>query len=264
MNRQVAIAGVVAASLLSGAVVAIGEPKFSGPVIPHRLMPPAAREVRRAAAAGNHDVERATARTRSQRAAAAEVTTSTTPPYAKSRTVARKSRRRVPPPVHSNVVSLSGESAAGPMYSVPTGLTIPAIGVSSRVVALGKGADGTAEVPSGYDFAGWYDLGPRPGEIGPAVILGHVDSISGPAVFFRLSTLLPGDLIMVYEAASSVGFTVERVITYAKDAFPTAQVFGPTPDPELRLITCGGPFDYAIGHYEDNVVVYAQLSRSTS
>ena len=145
---------------------------------------------------------------------------------------------------------------------MPTALTIPAIGVQTTVVALGKGADATAQVPSGYNFAGWYDLGPRPGQIGPAVILGHVDSISGPAVFFRLSTLLPGDAITVHEGASAVTFAVERVVTYAKDEFPTEQVFGPTPDPELRLITCGGPFDYAIGHYEDNVVVYAHESPS--
>ena len=249
MNKRVAIIGVVAASLLSGAVVAVGEPKFSGAVIPHRLMAPAAREV--------------------AVSPRLQITTSSTPPHLQITTSSTPPRLQITtsstaPPVHSNVLSLSGESAAGPTYAVPTGLTIPAIGLRSPVVPLGKGADGTAEVPSGYDFAGWYDLGPRPGQIGPAVILGHVDSISGPAVFFRLSTLLPGDLITVYEGASSVRFSVERVITYAKDAFPTAQVFGPTPDPELRLITCGGPFDYAIGHYEDNVVVYAQLSRSTS
>jgi sortase (surface protein transpeptidase) len=153
-------------------------------------------------------------------------------------------------------------SPAGPSAGVPTALTIPAIGLDTSVVPLGRNADGTAQVPDGFNFAGWYDLGPRPGEIGPAIILGHVDSIRGPAVFFNLSTLLPGDAITVHEgAASAVIFTVRRVATYAKGSFPTHQVFGPTPDPELRLITCGGPFDYAIGHYEDNIVVYAQETK---
>ena len=141
MNKQVAIVGVVAASLLSGAVVAVGEPKFSGAVIPHRLMAPAAREVRVPPWI--------------------QITTSSTPPRPQITT------STTAPPVHSNVVSLSGESAAGPTYGVPTGLTIPAIGLRSPVVPLGKRADGTAEVPSGYDFAGWYDLGPRPGQRGP-------------------------------------------------------------------------------------------------
>jgi LPXTG-site transpeptidase (sortase) family protein len=140
---------------------------------------------------------------------------------------------------------------------VPARLVIPAIGVNAGVVALGKNADGTAQVPSGTTFAGWYDLGPRPGDIGPAVILGHVDSYSGPAVFYRLKSLLPGDIVIVESGGQTLKFEVSRLVTYAKDQFPSSAVFGPTPDAELRLITCAGPFDVSSGHYEDNIVVYA-------
>jgi sortase (surface protein transpeptidase) len=148
--------------------------------------------------------------------------------------------------------------------AAPTGLQVPAIGVNTTVVPLGQNADGTAQVPSGFNFTGWYDLGPKPGQVGPAVILGHVDSTSGPAVFYRLGSLLPGDAITVDDGSQAVSFVVSRVVTYAKDQFPTAEVFGPTPDAELRLITCGGPFDYSIGHYEDNIVVYAVATGSLS
>jgi sortase (surface protein transpeptidase) len=122
---------------------------------------------------------------------------------------------------------------------------------------LGRNPDGSAVVPSGTTFTGWYDLGPIPGEMGPAVIIGHVDSYTGPGVFFNLKYLLPGDMVTVDDGSVLVSFRVERVVVYPKDSFPTAAVFGPTPDSELRLITCGGPFDSSIGHYEDNVVVYA-------
>jgi len=137
---------------------------------------------------------------------------------------------------------------------------IPAIGVDTSVVALGRNADGGAQVPSGTSYASWYDLGPRPGQLGPAVILGHVDSYSGPGVFFRLRSLLPGDEIMVQAGQDVIRFEVSKLVTYPKDRFATAAVLGPTPDSELRLITCGGPFDSSIGHYEDNIVVYAILT----
>jgi sortase (surface protein transpeptidase) len=141
----------------------------------------------------------------------------------------------------------------------PTRLLIPAIGVDTRVVALGRNPDGTAKVPSGTNYASWYDDGPIPGQLGPAVILGHVDSYTGPGVFFRLRSLLPGDRILVEAGQKTLDFVVFKLAVYPKDHFPTQSVFGTAPDAELRLITCGGPFDSAIGHYEDNVVVYAVL-----
>jgi sortase (surface protein transpeptidase) len=142
---------------------------------------------------------------------------------------------------------------------VPSRLVIPAIGVNTSVQPLGRNPDGTAQVPTEVSYAGWYDLGPRPGELGPAVILGHVDSVSGPGVFYRLRSLLPGDIVTVVAGEKSMRFEVSRLTSYSKDQFPTAAVFGPTPAPELRLVTCSGPFDHATGHYVDNLVVYAIL-----
>jgi sortase (surface protein transpeptidase) len=156
-------------------------------------------------------------------------------------------------------VNLSTASASSPVPP-PTRLVIPGIGVNTRVVPLGKNSDGSAQVPSGTTYTSWYDLGPRPGQLGPAVILGHVDSYAGPGVFFRLRSLMPGDDILVQAGQSVLRFEVWKVSTYPKDHFATAAVFGPTPDPELRLITCGGPFDTSIGHYEDNIVAYAFLT----
>jgi sortase (surface protein transpeptidase) len=143
----------------------------------------------------------------------------------------------------------------------PAHIRIPAIGVSAAVVRLGLKPDGTLEVPSDYDDTGWYTGGPAPGETGPAVIAGHIDSRSGPAVFYRLRELRPGDEITVERAdGSSVRFTVDGIAQYPKRAFPTEAVFGPSPDPILRLITCGGSFDRSQRSYRDNIVVTARLA----
>jgi Sortase domain len=139
----------------------------------------------------------------------------------------------------------------------PTRLLIPAIGVEAPVLALGRNPDGTAQVPETVSVAGWYDLGPRPGQLGPAVLLGHVDSKTGPGIFYRLRSLLPGDAVTVVSGGQVLHFVVSQLISYSKDAFPTTAVFGPTPDAELRLITCSGPFDTSTGHYVDNLVVFA-------
>jgi sortase (surface protein transpeptidase) len=142
--------------------------------------------------------------------------------------------------------------------AAPVSLTIPQIGVSTKLITLGITSAGTVQVPSTTAVAGWYTHGPRPGATGPAVILGHIDSVQGPGVFFRLDQLRPGDAVEVHRAdGSAVSFTVTAVQTYPKDQFPTQSVYGATPDPELRLITCGGAFDSATGHYLSNVIVYA-------
>lgn len=142
--------------------------------------------------------------------------------------------------------------------AVPLSLTIPLIGVRTRLIRLGLTADGALQVPSSTTVAGWYTGGPRPGDIGSAVIVGHIDSLTGPGVFYRLSELRPGDRVYVLRAdKTTVAFRVTAVRTYPKDQFPTHEVYGPTPDAELRLITCGGDFDPATGHYLSNVVVYA-------
>ena len=109
--------------------------------------------------------------------------------------------------------------------------------------------------------AGWYRLGPAPGARGAAVIAGHVDTTRGPAVFFRLGALRPGDLVRVRrQDETTATFRVDSVETVPKSAFPTAKVYGPVPYAGLRLITCGGPFDRRSGHYDDNFVVYGHLT----
>ncbi|HEX4088303.1 MAG TPA: class F sortase [Trebonia sp.] len=148
--------------------------------------------------------------------------------------------------------------SAAPAVAAPATLTIPEIGVRTRLVTLGLSGRGIVQVPPTASVAGWYTHSPRPGAVGPAVILGHIDSARGPGVFFRLAGLRPGDPIYVRRAdGSTVEFWVTAVQSYRKDRFPTEAVYGPTPDPELRLITCGGTFDWTTGHYLSNTVVYA-------
>jgi sortase (surface protein transpeptidase) len=118
------------------------------------------------------------------------------------------------------------------------------------------------QVPSTVSVAGWYTGSPRPGSIGSSIIVGHVDgkvnATEARGVFYRLNTLKAGDKVFVKRSdGTTVEFRVTRVQQYLKDKFPTADVYGPTPDAELRLITCGGTFDDAIGHYLSNIVVYA-------
>jgi sortase (surface protein transpeptidase) len=145
--------------------------------------------------------------------------------------------------------------------SPPVRVEIPSIGVSSRLVRLGLEADGTMEVPRDYGLAGWFTGGAMPGQDGPAVISGHVDSRSGPAVFYRLRDLRRGDTVRVRRADGAwLAFEVTATASYAKAAFPTDAVFGPVTGPVLRLITCGGAFDRASGHYLDNLVVTARPS----
>ena len=140
----------------------------------------------------------------------------------------------------------------------PRSIRIPAIGVSAPVVPLGLNPDRTLEVPQEWGNTGWYTGGPEPGERGPAVIAGHVDSTSGPAVFYRLGELHRGALIHVRRADGSVvGFRVQGVERWPKDRFPTQRVYHATRASTLRLITCGGSFNSSTGHYLDNTIVYA-------
>ncbi len=151
------------------------------------------------------------------------------------------------------------QSAAAPQpVAAPVSLTIPLIGVQTQLITLGLTSAGALQVPSTTSVAGWYTGSPRPGAIGSAIIVGHIDNTSGPGVFFRLSELTKGDKVYVKRADGTlVEFRVTSVQIYLKDQFPTEDVYGPVPDPELRLITCGGAFDPATGHYLSNIVVYA-------
>ena len=147
----------------------------------------------------------------------------------------------------------------------PTGpmvITIPRIGVKAGIVGTGLQADGSMQVPD-PDKVGWYKRGPRPGAPGPAVLIGHVDDRTGPAVFYRLRELRPGDKILIRQRhGPTMRFTVVRLERVPKTALPTKRIWQTTPKPVLRLITCGGSFDRTTGHYRDNVIVYAARADS--
>jgi hypothetical protein len=190
-----------------------------------------------------------------------------------------------PPPSAASPVSVvpstSGTPSAGPTgagrtsphtrgpilaRSLPVRLAIPAIGVDTTVQQLGLNPDGSVQVPPlGRDSqAGWYKYSPAPGELGPSVILGHIDSAAyGPGVFFRLGDLRQRDRISITLADHTVAvFEVERVVEYRKTQFPTLAVYGNTDHAALRLITCGGTFDPSRHSYESNIVAYAALVSS--
>jgi hypothetical protein len=144
----------------------------------------------------------------------------------------------------------------------PVRLRIPALRIDTSLQGLGRAADRTVEAPADFGVAGWFTGGPRPGQAGPAVILGHVDSRRGPGVFYPLAGIAPGTEVHVDRAdGSTVTFRVTGVQTVAKTGFPTEQVYAPTLQSSLRLVTCGGPFDHAAGSYRDNVIVSADPVR---
>lgn len=150
----------------------------------------------------------------------------------------------------------------------PAEVRIPRIGVNAKIMNIGVDAEGVLEVPPLEEahLAGWYRLGPSPGEVGNAVVVGHVDSYTnGPAVFFELGALLPGDIIEISRKDGSVArFVVDGVTSYPKSAFPSDLVYGPSPQAGLRLVTCGGEFDKKNREYRDNVVVFATLDPESS
>ena len=155
-------------------------------------------------------------------------------------------------------------SVAPAARSVPVALTIPAIGVSVSLSSLGLNPNGTVDVPTDVNQPGWYDLGPTPGQQGSAVVLGHVDSYLGPAVFFLLRNLVPGGMVSVVLADGvTARFAVTSVAEYTKTAFPDQAVYGDHGSSELQLVTCGGTFDSQTGHYLSNVVVYTTLVGSS-
>jgi Sortase domain len=161
----------------------------------------------------------------------------------------------LPAPTGPIVAAPQRQSA---QVSQPVSLTIPAIGVQGNIIHLGLTSSGALQVPSSTAVAGWYTGSPRPGAVGSAVIAGHIDSKTGPGIFFRLSALHPGDQVYVRRADGTLAdFKVTVVREFAKDTFPTAAVYGAVPDSELRLITCGGTFDPQLGSYLSNTVVYA-------
>lgn len=154
-------------------------------------------------------------------------------------------------------VSLTSQFAR----SNPIRLEIAALNIDTSFVApLGLMPDQTVSVPNSYDQVGWYSGGPTPGEIGPAVILGHVDSLEGPAIFYSLGQLSKGDEILLTRADGSMAtFLVTKLQRYPQSNFPTRDVYGPTDTPTLRLVTCSGLFNKDEQRYSHNLVVYATL-----
>jgi len=150
--------------------------------------------------------------------------------------------------------------APPPLPSAPR-IEIPAIGVKAHVIDLGLKPDGKLEVPRNYAEAGWWSRGARPGLPGAAVVVGHVDSRSGPAVFYRLHELEAGDRVrFVHADGSTANFVVDHKQRHSKNAFPTRAVYDRTPTPTLRLVTCAGSFDSGTGHYRDNLIVFANAA----
>lgn len=139
-------------------------------------------------------------------------------------------------------------------------ISIPDIGVSANTQLLSLNSAGALLPPTNFVDAGWYSAGVLPGQIGPAIIAGHIDSGVAPAVFARLDEVKPGSRILVtLSTGRSLAFVVKTSIESAKAEFPQSTVYGNTPDAELRVITCGGVFNPATGHYLDNIVVFATL-----
>ncbi len=183
------------------------------------------------------------------------VTTSAAPAPATSST---------PKPVPPSTTAAPGETLP---ESAPVSFDIPKIGASSDLLHLGLNSDGTIETPpidEKVSHAGWFDQSPEPGTLGPAILLGHIDSARyGPAIFYELGSLVPGDTVEVTRADGTVAiFAVDGVREYQKDQFPTLQVYGNLDHAGLRLITCGGVFNDNTGHYESNIVVFASLVAS--
>ena len=161
-------------------------------------------------------------------------------------------------------VKATPKPSAALARSVPVGLRIPAIGVAVSLSTLGLNPDRTVQVPTNYQQPGWFKLGPSPGQVGSAVILGHVDDRNGPAVFFRLGSLKTGDKVEVSLANGVLAhFVVNTVAMYLKTQFPAQQVYASHGFSALQLVTCGGAFNAGTGHYLSNVVAYTALVSTT-
>jgi len=179
----------------------------------------------------------------------------------------------LPPPLPAAVIGESSSPAqpsvaATPslVRSAPVNIAIPSIKVHASVDQVGLTSDGALEQQplSRAGNTAWYRLGPAPGQVGPAVIVGHVNTKKGPAVFFNLSRLRPGAQVVITRAdGHTATFIVDRLGRYPKSDFPTQLVYGPTDYPALRLITCGGPFDRDARSYVDNIVVFAHMTTYT-
>ncbi|MGC0421028.1 class F sortase [Embleya sp. AB8] len=171
------------------------------------------------------------------------------------------------PPADAGASAPASPAPQGPILprAEPVGVDVAEINLHAPVTAVGLDDDGAVKVPpaDGDRRSGWYDQGPTPGELGPAVIVGHLDSSSGPAVFFDVGTLRAGAIVEIRRADQSTAiFTVDAVERFTKSDFPTERIYGDVARAELRLITCGGDYDRAHGGYQDNTVLFAHLTGS--
>ncbi|MEV8038827.1 class F sortase, partial [Streptomyces sp. NPDC086182] len=173
-------------------------------------------------------------------------------------------------PAHVDIGALPQPEAPGTRRTAdaaapaarPVRIRIPGISVDRPLIDLRVQPDGHLTAPEDPGQVGWWSDGPRPGDPGAAIVVGHVDSLTGPAAFYGISALRPGDSISIDRADHThADFTVRALRQYAKDDFPDNDVYATTGPPELRLITCGGTYDPAEGGYLDNVVAYATLAR---
>ncbi|MCP4308219.1 MAG: class F sortase [bacterium] len=169
-----------------------------------------------------------------------------------------------PPPVPAEESSentvggsvLSSENEVDELY--PLRVRVSGTDIDASIIDLGLNDDGSMEIPKDFSVTGWYTGRPPPGELGPSIIVGHVDNKQGPAVFYELRNLAVGDLIEVDRSDGLIAwFKVREVALVDKLAFPTDKVYGTTEGPELRLITCGGSFDSDARSYRNNVIVFA-------
>jgi sortase (surface protein transpeptidase) len=167
------------------------------------------------------------------------------------------------PPAASNAAKPTPKKAKVPIrmeMPEPVRIVVPAIGVSAPIVPLGLNGDRRLQVPGSFSEAGWFRGGPEPGETGAAVIVGHVDSVDGPGVFYSLRALMSGDLVKVtLKNGWTVRYVVRSHLATPKSDFPTELVYEHTNKPTLRLITCDGQFDPSTGHFLDNYIVFARF-----
>jgi hypothetical protein len=180
-------------------------------------------------------------------------------PAAEASPSAESDTANVPPaPVEEGSPSAAPDTGDGE-DAYPVRVLISSIGVDADVIDLGLRKDGTLEVPSDFAQTGWYTGRSVPGNVGPSVVVGHVDSKKGPAVFYRLRDLDAGDTIEIHRSDGMVAmFRVSESELVDKDGFPTDRVYGSTAEPTLRLITCGGSFDRSAGSYRGNLIVFAE------
>ena len=154
---------------------------------------------------------------------------------------------------------VADRSSLAKRMPAPVKILIPAIGASAPIVPLGLNTNGTLEVPESFSVAGWFRGSAEPGEAGPAIVVGHVDSVSGPGVFYHLRALRKNDVIMIVaKDGSTIRYTVTATLAAPKSDFPTKMVYGKTAKPTLRLVTCDGAFNSSTGHYVDNYIVFAK------